>query len=763
MKVSSRKMNSHNDARQKTALRRTLDPLLPAILVIGAAALLSAKPASAIELSQLQVNSTLGQPLSASIRYVLNPHEQLHSYCISLTRSAETGVQSLTRANIKIVGDRIVITGSRPINEPMLAMRVAVNCPYTVKLARDFVVMINPAGTADPFAIVESSQPVAAPVVANVAAPVSQPEIATAPLSVPAVSSVPGRAPVPATSVRSESPVFVGDDYRVQTGDTVSKIANRIDGRTVGLWPAVNAIFVANPEAFVANDKNQLIAGSMLTIPDLRGYDVSPVAAAEPAPVESFVDETTLVADTNDGYAAYDSDSNQWAEEEVVVDDAADAYDPETSYTPASTNDYEVYDSNNDQPVEEETVAVDDGTDLVDDTAVLASGNPDTGLEPESVVDTATDPVAEVAAPVSEDATPKSVVVAKPLESPTSNSTSWLVWAGGGAALFILGLLFASRRKLGDLFGGDNAERVEPELEEDAVVTQKSHVLSDVDYPLDDVVEGDHDMQLDADLGDGIGPNENAAPEIAFAETTDLDMALASTVEVSGALELDADLGAGTGLQDGTDLDVAQDFGFSPTGENAAPMDLELPVEVEVGPEEFSTEIIPPQRAEETTVLEDEVPPSERDDDTEYDLSMIVDATKQTVDEGDLVAKDLNAMQLDAEQRNIDDGAYTLSKEVDFETLEQDYEEELTQTQAVNEEIARAAVELAERMQSQDEEEVLDVTAEMPAQKPAPAVNDATADESDATALNEALTVNEEITVKISLDDDDTVDAKKLG
>ena len=97
MNVSNKKMNRSNRATQKTASRRTLDPLLPAILLLGGAALMAAKPASAIELGQLHVNSTLGQPLNASVAYVLNPHEQLHSYCISLTRNAETEVQSLTR------------------------------------------------------------------------------------------------------------------------------------------------------------------------------------------------------------------------------------------------------------------------------------------------------------------------------------------------------------------------------------------------------------------------------------------------------------------------------------------------------------------------------------------------------------------------------------------------------------------------------------------------------------------------------------------
>ena len=123
---------------------------------------------------------------------------------------------------------------------------------------------------------------------------------------------------------------------------------------------------------------------------------------------------------------------------------------------------------------------------------------------------------------------------------------------------------------------------MEPTLEDEDEITQKSRVLSDVDFPLDDIEVEDNAMELDADLGDGIGFDANATPEISFAETTELDAAIAATVDPGSSIELDADLGAGTGLQEGTDLDVAQDFGFSATGENAVPMDLELPVEVDV-------------------------------------------------------------------------------------------------------------------------------------------------------------------------------------
>jgi len=770
-----------------------LDPLLPALLVIGAAAGLMAKPASAIELGQLQIDSSLGQPLSASIPFALNPHEEMYSYCIALTRTADTAVQSLTRAKITLVGNRIVLTGSKPINEPMLGMRVTVNCPYTVKLAREYMVMINPAGTAVARAPSQLSVPAAS-------APVWQAAPPLAGKPAPVIATRPEQPVSTVAATVDESPVYVGDEYRVKTGDTLSKIANRIDGRTVGLWPAIEAIYQANPEAFVNGDKNQLMAGSLLLITTTQ----DDYFAADPA-------------DTTETAAPYEADSTS----NFDTDDSYAEYEANTSYASEGTSTYEAYDSNSEQWAEEDDGYAEDNAywkepepAFVDDTADLISGNDATSESFEPVVDTApavntstvasvdavqeaadtpdtgefsgaqpgdvfagadsaveesvqtvvAEPAVSAETPVVESTPAETTPVARPAEPAAAAYPSWLVWAGGGAVVAILGLLaMGLRRKVPGLFGGDSAERVDPMLESDDEITQKSVVLSDLDFQLDESTPSHHAMELDADLGAGLGleakPEESAEPEIAFAETTELD--LEAAVAATDGMELDADLGVGTGLQGGTDLDVAQDFGFSPTGENAAPMDLELPAEVEVEDEQLPTDIIPPHLAEEKSILDSEVPPVDNDDDSQYDLSVIVDATKQPLGEPDLTAKDLMAVQVNADQQNSEDPAFTLSKEVDFEILEKDYEDELTQTQAVNEEIARAAMELAERMET--EGEVLDVTVEMPARDNGPAQNDAVIDDADATALSQELTLDDEVTVRLDMDDDDTVDTKNLA
>ena len=175
--------------------------------------------------------------------------------------------------------------------------------------------------------------------------------------------------------------------------------------------------------------------------------------------------------------------------------------------------------------------------------------------------------------------------------------------------------------------------------------------------------------------------------------------------EAATASQLDADLAAGTGFDATRDVEVAQDFAFSTTRDLGADLDVVLPEEDETT--RTATDIIPAQRAEEHTILEREILPTEDD---EYDLSMIVDATKQRYSEdGDVTAKELQAIAVDGDDIEEGDEDYTLSNEVDYHILEQDYEEELSATQALNAEILRAAEDLAARLDADSEEDTEEV------------------------------------------------------
>ena len=107
---------------------------------------------------------------------------------------------------------------------------------------------------------------------------------------------------------------------------------------------------------------------------------------------------------------------------------------------------------------------------------------------------------------------------------------------------------------------------------------------------------------------------------------------------------------------------------------------------------------------------------------------------------------DLKAVEILSDDETTDSGSYTINEEVDYQVLEQDYEDEMTATQALNAEIARAALELPASFDADANDETMalplaavtefDITAQMPAQ------ND---DESnlEETEITEEITVNQ--------------------
>ena len=194
-------------------------------------------------------------------------------------------------------------------------------------------------------------------------------------------------------------------------------------------------------------------------------------------------------------------------------------------------------------------------------------------------------------------------------------------------------------------------------------------------------------------------------------------------------------------------MDVAQDFGFSASATFDEELDMVLPEGADQEDESGPTDIIgPSERPDDPLVLNSEVLPDE--DGEDYDLSMIVDVTKQNVVESDATAKDLQAVQVDSDDGSESDD-HTLNHDVDYKILEQDYEDEFTATQALNAEIEKAAAELADKMD-------IDATGEMTAQLPenTRAVNDDINDSGMSDVTAELREAGNDETVEMPLDED---------
>jgi hypothetical protein len=667
-----------------TAKRKTNKQILPALAAVGGACGLAASPASALELGEVRVDSALGQPLRASIAYALAPNEQMFDFCIFLRpgRTAN-GIPMVSNARVTITNNAIILNGRMPIREPMLALQVSVNCPYTANLARDYTLMIDPPLPSEgERAVLSTERPPMTPVQTQTVTASDIP-VAARPTPTPRRTT---RRP------RDESPIAVSSRYLVQTGDSLSRIVARIENRSVALWPAVNAIFSANPHAFLDNDPNLLKAGSWLDIPDLSdGTAVSTVAINEPV-AEPVTQATTT---TYTGQAMTEP-----AEPEPVAE-AEPVAEPEPLAEPATVAETvaepELFTDTVEEPqavVEPVEQPVAQGPQLRPGDFVVGTDNPfivPLGSD-DSVIDI---PDSELRGPQVAQPAPSVAVTA---EDPggMSGGWAWLLWLGGAGLAMILGL-FLFGRQLREYFGVvPVAVPAVPQRRQEDQRPQKT--IADIDYNFDATTITGRKVSLDADLEDG------------------------------------------SGLQESDEMDVAQDFAFSAT-EPQVDMEIpELPVDEDIQP----TDILPAQQEEET-ILDDEVLPAakadeEDEDEEDYSVSMNVDATKQILDENTATTKDLQAIMVDT-TTDVDaeaTGEYTLSRSADYQILEQDYEEELTATQALNKEIEAAARALAEQMDDPDGGKTSempspqdpDMTAELTANLEAPgdAQNDAFAD-----------------------------------
>ena len=192
---------------------------------------LVALPAAALELGDAKVNSSLGQPLRASIAYALAPNEAISNSCVSVQASRTHGaVPGAGVGSVSVANGIISIIGKSAIREPLITVRLNVHCPYAGRISRDYTMFVDPVGVAEQISLPQADS--VAPIAASPV--VLQPEPAD---------------PAPRRVVRDD-PVVTGTRYQVAVGETLGDIAERIVDRPVGLWAAVNGIFAANPGAF---------------------------------------------------------------------------------------------------------------------------------------------------------------------------------------------------------------------------------------------------------------------------------------------------------------------------------------------------------------------------------------------------------------------------------------------------------------------------------------------------------------------------------
>ncbi len=283
-------------------------------LSMALALALGSTHAYALGLGQIEVKSSLNQPLVAEIPVLLSSPGEADSLSVRLASPdafARVGLDrpTLQAANLgfEVLDDgrgRKVIRVTTPssVTDPFLSFLLEVDWGKG-KMMREYTVLLDPP----------SMMPIRASAPATVA-PIPEPEpVYTEPLQEtrmpepvrePVATAVPDPAPAPATpepfetsraevldamSVASTTPepapapAYVAGTYGpVNSGDTTWSIAqNTRPDSSVSVNQMMLALLRANPEAFIDNNINRLKKGAVLRIPGRE--EATTLAAAEAA------------------------------------------------------------------------------------------------------------------------------------------------------------------------------------------------------------------------------------------------------------------------------------------------------------------------------------------------------------------------------------------------------------------------------------------------------------------------------------------------
>ena len=268
-----------------------------ALTSVAAAMLVLATPwASALGLGRLSVQSSLGEAMQAEIEVTNMSADEQANLKIRVAppeayRAANVDynpVLQTTRASLQKRADGrlfLRLVSDKGVQEPFVDVILEISWA-TGRLVREYTLLFDPPAAVRAAAPAAPSATTTAPVMS--ATP-------TAPMTLrpsPAVSAREAReaareaarqtarerreaARAPAAASRGEDAATQSarsagagaDEYRVRSGDTLSKIAARTQRPGVSLDQMLVSLFRANPSAFAGDNMNRLKAGVVLSVP----------------------------------------------------------------------------------------------------------------------------------------------------------------------------------------------------------------------------------------------------------------------------------------------------------------------------------------------------------------------------------------------------------------------------------------------------------------------------------------------------------------
>lgn len=250
--------------------------------LLGVAVLTWSSQISAVSMGGINVSSTLGQPLKASIP-LDSVSETEKSGLSARLASAEAyksaGLDYPTDINFKFEIDEstrhITVTSNQSINTPFISLLIELSWA-SGKLMRDYTFLIDPEGYTAAPAPLPALQPIAPEVQAGSAVEAA-PIVADTVESHPIVNADAQDQKV-GGSVNTQR--VTPETVKIQRGDTLNKVAAQNKPVEVSLDRMMVALYRANAQKFVGRNMNRVKTGTILRLPSQAEVDsVSPADA----------------------------------------------------------------------------------------------------------------------------------------------------------------------------------------------------------------------------------------------------------------------------------------------------------------------------------------------------------------------------------------------------------------------------------------------------------------------------------------------------
>ena len=247
-------------------------------------------------LGGLNVQSHLGEPFTGSITVTGEEAQAL------LNGGKATISNGNLRAAVRKSGDKAVVTirSSKAIKDPVLVFQVGVGAQ-----SREYTAIIDPAGYDSKDVASVRTRPAAesqsSESTRNAQQPATKNNKAAGNQAAQARKDVQRKAEkkqVQTAPAKNDTAARSGRQHLVRTGETLIAIASSIRPQGMTLDQTIQALVNANPDVFINNNANRMLAGKVLNIPNRS--ELQRLAASAPAKTNTATGKANETANTTE-------------------------------------------------------------------------------------------------------------------------------------------------------------------------------------------------------------------------------------------------------------------------------------------------------------------------------------------------------------------------------------------------------------------------------------------------------------------------------